>query len=264
MQDHRFAGKTVLPAVESLRHLAGAAVDFQKDLTGRVMGNAVFGKFLEIFPGQTRLEVTVKLESLGRHGCRARLATKKTIGSSNISRTMEHADVCFYKNSKCLKIPEPESGEDFSDFFRVSAPKIYDELVPFGPQFHNLTGDVKLSESGVEAKILVPRRPEAEGVFGSVFVLDAAFHAASVWVQRYRGFVGFPVSFGFRVIADPADPGEICSALLIPLCPEVRKQSFDIWIRGSDGRICEYVKEMGMRDVFAGRKNPPAWIKSLA
>jgi hypothetical protein len=137
MQDHRFAGKTVLPAVESLRHLAGAAVDFQKDLTGRVMGNAVF-------------------------------------------------------------------------------------------------------------------------------VLDAAFHAASVWVQRYRGFVGFPVSFGFRVIADPADPGEICSALLIPLCPEVRKQSFDIWIRGSDGRICEYVKEMGMRDVFAGRKTPPAWIKSLA
>src|SRR6056297_2574864 len=71
----------------------------------------------------------------------------------------------FIKTSIAPKSLSPHPVKIFLIF---SVPKIYDELVPFGPGFHNLTGSLKLSESRVEAKILVPHRPEAAGILGSV------------------------------------------------------------------------------------------------
>ncbi len=263
IMDHAFGGKVVLPAVESLQHLAAAVACFQKKPACRVMSNAVFGKFLKIIPGAKELNVFVDWQSTGDGWCFARLLTREKMYPSAIVRTMEHAVVFFQENGPLPAIPySPRLFEGSCQFFKIDARKVYRELVPFGPAFHNLTGMVTLAESGAEAWIMAPDMPEAQGVPDSSLVLDAAFHAACVWTQRYLGFAGFPVGFSLRVAADLACPGEICMTRLIPAGGSRGQQNFDLWIWGDDGRICEYVKDLCMRDVFAGQRKAPAWIKN--
>jgi len=47
-QDHRFAGKTILPAVETLIILAGEVKKYSPACNILQMTNARFGKFLEL------------------------------------------------------------------------------------------------------------------------------------------------------------------------------------------------------------------------
>lgn len=258
LQDHAFEGRALYPAVESMQQLAAAAAG--KNISGRIMGQAAFAKFLEIARGQDEIDAIFELVPADGQSMTARLLTRQKMAASGITRTREHARLCFFPDHKAAAIPDFPPAEGVEQVFRVCAEDVYHELVPFGPAYQNLSGDLHLESRGVKALVRAPQLQEPGGPLGSVFVLDAAFHAACVWTQRYRGFVGFPVGFDFRSVIRPAVRGGRYTALAEAGSGAMGSQDFDVWIIAADGRVCEYVRGLHMRDVFAGRRKPPAWI----
>ncbi|MFO7861172.1 MAG: polyketide synthase dehydratase domain-containing protein [Desulfosalsimonas sp.] len=264
LQDHAFEGRALYPAVESMQQLAAAAAG--KNISGRIMGQAAFAKFLEIAQGQGEIDAILKLAPADGQSLAARLMTRQKMPASGITRTREHARLCFFPDHKAAAIPDAPAAQTGDPVFRVCAEEVYRELVPFGPAYHNISGDLHLEACGVTAPISAPPLPEPGGPLGSVFVLDAAFHAACVWTQRYRGFVGFPVGFDYRAVTRPAVAGGRYTALAAAGSGSgsefgaMGSQDFDVWIFAADGRVCEYVRGLHMCDVFAGRRKPPAWI----
>jgi len=95
---------------------------------------------------------------------------------------------------------------------------------------------------------------------GSPFPLDAAFHAACVWGQRYAGLVGFPVGFALRWLFAPTRPGSTYTARVFPKKVHPDRFLADIWITDIDGALQEAVLDVVMRDVSGGRIKPPSWI----
>lgn len=258
LQDHAFEGRALYPAVESMQQLAAAAAG--TNITGRIMGQAAFSKFLEIAQGQEEIDAIFELAPADGQSLTARLLTRQKMAASGITRTREHARLCFFSDHKAAAIPDAPAVQTGEPVFRVRTEAVYHELVPFGPAYQNLSGNLHLETGGVKALIRAPQLPESGGPLGSVFVLDAAFHAACVWTQRYRGFVGFPVGFDFRSVTRPAVPGGRYTALAEAGSGAMGSHDFDVWIFAADGRVCEYVRGLHMRDVFAGRRKPPAWI----
>ncbi|MBS0013452.1 MAG: polyketide synthase dehydratase domain-containing protein [Desulfobacterales bacterium] len=262
LQDHAFEGRALYPAVASMQQLAAAAAG--QNISGRIMGQAAFAKFLEIAKGQDEIDAILELASADDQSLTGRLLTRQTMAASGITRTREHARLCFFPDHKAETIPDVLPAEGGEPVFRVRAEDVYHELVPFGPSYHNISGVLELEGGGVTAQIRAPQLPEPGGPLGSVFVLDAAFHAACVWTQRYRGFVGFPVGFDFRAVIRPAAAGFGYTARAVAGSGSGSgaggSQDFDVWIVAADGRVCEYVRGLHMRDVFAGRRKPPAWI----
>ena len=112
--------------------------------------------------------------------------------------------------------------------FTVPDSRLYDELVPFGPAYRNVRGDILLTESGVSATVSGGDFPEAEGPLGSPFPLDAAMHAACAWGQRYRNRVVFPIGFDRREILAPTRTGETYLCRIMPLPDEGAVLRFDI------------------------------------
>jgi hypothetical protein len=152
--------------------------------------------------------------------------------------------------------PTPISGP----MFRVSADRLYEELVPFGPAYRNVKGDVFLAERAISATVSGGDHPEAEGPLGSPFPLDAAMHAACAWGQRYRNRVVFPIGFDRREIFAPTRTGESYLCRIAPLTDEGVVLRFDIRLYGCDGRPVEVIRGLSMRDIFGGRMTPPAWV----
>jgi len=99
---------------------------------------------------------------------------------------------------------------------------------------------------------------------GSPFPLDAAFHAACVWGQRYAGLVGFPVGFALRRVFAPTRPGSIYIARVSPKKIHPDRFLADIWITDMDGALHEAVLDVVMKDVSGGRMEPPSWILSAS
>ena len=96
---------------------------------------------------------------------------------------------------------------------------------------------------------------------GSPFPLDAAFHAACVWGQRYVQVVAFPIGIEKRVIFEPTIPGTTYLSQIVPVRKKSDLLTFDIWIYGRDGQLYEGAWGVQMRDVSAGRLKPPRWIR---
>jgi len=95
---------------------------------------------------------------------------------------------------------------------------------------------------------------------GSPFPLDAAFHAACAWGQRYSHVVAFPVGLKERHIFRLTRAGKSYTAVIIPIEEDPNLLIFDIWIYGRNGEAYEGVLGVKMRDVSAGRMQPPQWI----
>ena len=68
---------------------------------------------------------------------------------------------------------------------------------PFGPAYHNLKEGVNLWEGMTTAKVYAPDHEGADGILGSPFPLDAAFHAACIWGSDTWGWWGFPWILAF-------------------------------------------------------------------
>ena len=263
--DHHISGRVVLPAVEALQILArtlpaAACADPRRQEEG------VFSHLLTIAAGEREIPAVHELTQYSDGRCRSRLITVVSGRQASWTRRVEHASVFSPPAGGVQK-----AGEDAASFldeaattaepiFSISARRLYDELVPFGPAYRNVVGDVRLAAAGAWAELSGGDYPEAAGPLGSPFPFDAALHAACAWGQRYRGIVAFPVGFDRREIAVPTRAGETYRCRVIPLSDAGVALRFDILIAGNDGRPAEVIRGVAMRDISGGRRKPPAWV----
>lgn len=262
-RDHHFNGQTIFPAVESMLLLAGVAKELKPDIQIRIMSGASFPKFLAIPEGATELSALVEHDTDEKKDSLClRLLSKVQL--QKISRIKEHAAICFSAQLKEIAaIPQLTATEnDIS----ITAERIYQELVPFGPSYRSLTGALLLSERGACGNLQAPRltaRHKMEKETGSPFPLDGAMHAACVLGQCIADFVPFPVGFAKRIIHKPTQAGEQYSTTVVPVSATKDELLFDLSIFDTAGTPCETVKGLRMRDVSRGTIGPPENLPRL-
>ncbi len=260
--DHRFLGKAVLPAVEAMRILADSAASRFDGMDATGIRDASFSKFLYLPPDQKKIEAFNQIEVLEGGRIRSSLVAKFRSGKSSITRAVEHASMHFDSGNP---LPDEPAFDPDSicgcDLFEVDPKWIYEELVPFGPSFRNIVAPLRLSWNGAVAEVSggCPGLAE-DSCLGSPFPLDAAFHAACVWGQRYYHYTAFPVGIGERRVFRKTRAGESYYAAAVPVEADSKSLLFDIRIYGRDGELREANTGVSMKDVSAGRLKPPAWI----
>jgi len=268
LQDHRFEGKAVLPAVEAMAVLAQSVKEFapQTDISAAV--DITFDKFLLVPPDARKIDALCSLTPFENGDIRAVLQTKTRTKNAAFSRIKEHVTV-HYPRIK----PEVDAYRHHplsfaeSGCLEISPDQIYRELVPFGPTYHNISKNLTVHKDGAIAKLRAPiicDAIEKTGPLGSPFVLDAAFQTACVWGQRYGGVVAFPVGVEKRIIVKPTQPGDTYVSTALPVGTDSDRLIFDIYICGGDNTLYEIASGVHMRDVSAGRMKPPGWIIETA
>jgi hypothetical protein len=264
--DHHVSGRVVLPAAEALQTLvrtlpAASGADPRRQEQG------IFSHLLSFDPRAREIPAMHELSRTADGRCHSRLVTMLSGRQATWTRRVEHASVFFpsagSKNGGLGNGPAPVFGEAAAGegpVFTVSARRLYDELVPFGPAYRNVVGNVRLVTAGASAEVSGGAYPEAVGPLGSPFPFDAALHVACAWGQRYRGTVAFPVGFDRREIVVPTRAGETYRCRVIPLPEEGAVLRFDILITDGDDRPVEIIRGVAMRDISGGRRKPPAWV----
>ncbi len=267
LRDHLVSGRVVLPAAEALQILARtlpatAGVDPCRQ------GQGVFSHLLYIDPQVREIQARHELSRYADGRCLSRLATLLSGRQANWTRRIEHVSVFF----------EPSGGEKEGrghgpqavfagaaalegPVFNLSGRRLYDELVPFGPAYQNVAGDVCLAKTGASADVSGGGCRQAAGPLGSPFPFDAALHVACAWGQRYRNTVAFPVGFSRREIILPTRAGKTYSCRVIPLPGGGASLRFDVWLYGADRQPVEVIRGIEMRDISGGRRKPPDWVR---
>ena len=229
----------------------------------QMMTGAQFSRLLIVEPDANRLEVQVEITP-SDEGISASLLTSVKIRQSAMTRTLEHARVTFFEHP--LLTPASLSFRRAcklqSACIGVPAESIYRELIPFGPAYRNIVGDLSVASDGALADVSGGAIEDA--LLGSPFALDAAMHAACVWGQRFTGLVPFPVGIDRRMIYAPTRSGGSYLARIIPVDVSREPLIFDVWIFDQSGAACESISGLRMRDVTQGRRKPPQWIKDEA
>jgi hypothetical protein len=264
LRDHVFGKNAVFPAVESMQLLVKAFHGLHADIDDRLLSHAVFEKFLVLDPQEESIEAWVEFQKIQDGGMIARLVTRRHLAGFGITRVKEHARVIFSPRFNEPKTPNIPNFVELKTDILVSPDRIYRDLVPFGPAYWNITDKVRLNREIAAAVIRAPDQPDANGPLGSPFVLDAAFHAACAWGQRYSGFIGFPVEFNSRIVMQPTKPGEEYLAYLAIVKQHRGENIFNLLIYQSNGIIFEVVDGLKMRDVTGGRMKPPGWIQETS
>lgn len=261
LRDHCFEGKIVLPAVEAMITLA-CAVNSHFPQTGlRMLAQAKFPRMLTLGSADHQ-DAQVEVEFTGED-IRASLLTSVKINNGAMRRTLEHARVTFIQK-KVLPGPSlsyRDARKLAGECIHVPAASIYRELIPFGPSYQNIIGDLAVSPDGALADIAGGSGEACDRLLGSPFVLDAVMHAACVWGQRFTNIVPFPVGIDQRIIHLPAKKGASYLARIAPV--DVCRESliFDAWIFDQNGIMHESISGLRMRDVTHGRMRPPGWLK---
>jgi hypothetical protein len=265
LKDHCFDGRIVLPAVEAMELLSRAAGHLQPGDAPAVMTGLRFDKFLAISPGAESLSAFCELGRLENGDVRAVLATRIEARKAALTRVKEHAAVVFHRPGAVQPDPEPrpvftpEAG-----CFSVTSARIYPELIPFGPFYRNVV-DLRIGSRAALAEIRTPVEDSAAvsaNRLGSPFALDAAFHAACVWGQRFAGIVAFPVAMDRRRIHRCTRAGETYCVHVTPVRADSGILVFDLQITDHDGSLYESCSGIRMRDVSGGRLKPPQWIRT--
>ena len=263
--DHRFEAKAVLPAVETMQLLAIIVKNFRPVTDITSITDAHFNKFLYIEDGITQVSAFCDMAIFENGDIKAALVTKRRSPKSTITRAKEHGGLRFSGRAPVMpKAPLDPTANLNGVCFEISAEKIYRDLVPFGKAYQNIHGQLRISEDGATASThaLSLNAAAVNCVeMGSPFPLDAAFHAACVWGQRYAQIVAFPIGIEKRVIFKPTIPGTTYLSRIIPVRKNTDLLTFDIWIYGNDGQLYEGAWGVHMRDVSAGRLKPPQWIR---
>ncbi len=261
LRDHVFRGRTVYPAVEAMRLLAGSALARVPGMEVRFIENADFPRFLEIPPEASSVEAFSEIGTSGR-ALSAKLLTIKKSGSTSITRALEHVSLAFPGKMPALRLPPLDETLGLEGICAVPDPDlVYEELVPFGPAYRNIER-LHVSDRGAVALVNGGTDAAPAGPLGSPFPLDASFHAACVWGQRYAGIVGFPVHIDSRVIRKKTAAGESYAARITPLSSTGGQLVFNILIYDMDGGLCEEVRGLRMKDVSGGAIRPPDWIRA--
>jgi hypothetical protein len=267
--DHRFEGKVVLPAVETMQLLANTVKSFRPLTAITGMADAHFNKFLYIEAGITQVAAFCDMTIFENGDLGATLVTKRRSSKSTITRAKKHGGLRFSGRAPVMPKPPLDPAAALNGVcFEIPAEKIYRDLVPFGKAYHNIHGRLRISEDGAAARTHAVCVNDAATIFsdmGSPFPLDAAFHAACVWGQRYAQVVAFPIGIEKRVIFEPTQAGTTYLSRIIPVRRNPDLLIFDIWIYDEDGCLYEGAWGVHMRDVSAGRLKPPRWImKNIA
>ena len=264
--DHRFEGKAVLPAVEAMQLLAVSTKRHLPDTDIRYIENAKFDKFLYIEPDASIIEAFNEIEINENSDIKAKLITKTRSRKAGMTRVKEHAVMQFTGWKPDIKpFPLDTVSGQIKRGFNIPSDKLYADLVPFGPAYHNIKDTLFVSKKGAIGSIQAPKQSATNNLkmpLGSPFPLDAAFHAACAWGQRYPAIVGFPVGFDKRIIIQPTRPGNSYICLILPVNVTADLLVFDIWLYDLNGILFEAVPGVQMRDVSAGRMKPPQWVIS--
>jgi hypothetical protein len=262
--DHRFEGKSVLPAVEAMQLLAVSTQKYLPETNIGFIENAKFDKFFYIEPGTTIVEAYNEIVMNENGGITTKLITKTRSKKAGITRVKEHAVMQFSGGKPDITpiISDTLSGQ-IKRGFNIPSDKLYNDLVPFGPSYHNIQDTLFVSEKGAIAGILAPKQIPTNNLkmpLGSPFPLDAAFHAACAWGQRHLAVVGFPVGIDKRMVIHPTIPGDSYTCLILTVNVTTDLFTFDIWLYDLNGILFEAVSGVQMRDVSAGRMKPPQWV----
>ena len=264
--DHRFEGRAVLPAVEAMQLLAISTRTAFPDLQPGRLRHGAFDKFLYLdeLSDPAATSVINELTVDAGKSIRAKLLTRSHLKKAGLTRLKEHVRITFDPSVHIVPMAAIDAMRKLpGSVFSISAEQLYAELVPFGPAYQNIDGELNISEEGALAHLSCPPVAErSRQPLGSPFVLDAAFHAACVWGQRYAATVAFPVGFDERIVFQPTQPGRRFISRVIPL-QSVGDPSvlfFDLWVYTEDGEPCEAVRGLRMQDVSGGRWKPPRWV----
>lgn len=266
-RDHRYMGQSVLPAVDAMDIMAGFVKSLDATLDIHCPGQVRFDQFLELPEDQNQIETFCDVTTYSDGSVGADLVTRKKPKSALMTRTFVHAGLRFWSNSDELyDLPLRLDADLKGKRFALPAKDVYEDLVPFGPCYHTLTGNLQISKNGVLAELHTPAPSQSSpfAVLGSPFALDAAFHAASVWTQRFKRVVAFPISLSQRIILEPTQPDRNYYCRILPTCIQNEIFYFDIWIFDHNSRLNEVAQGVGMGDVSQGHLTPPDWITADA
>ena len=260
LYDHRIMGEPVLPAAHALSLLADI-VQQKAGIKGAFTRQAQFIRFISLTKEAAPVAAFVEFnQAEEKDALQALLLTKIQGKSSKMSRIKKHMDVCFSPLPEDASLPAEMSRIETDQAFQLNSEALYRELVPFGPAFQNCVGPLTLCPEGASAEIHVSPRSVPEGGMGSPFVFDAALHAANAWGQRYAGMVVFPVGYAERYVLLPTQAGEDYLCQACPSGGDEKELHFDIQIWDKQGCLREAVFGVKMRNIFARRLKPPAWI----
>jgi len=267
LKDHCVDGRAVLPAVEAVELLARAAGRFQPGTDVTAMADLRFDKFLFLDPEAQTTAAFCELALHENGDIQAVLATRTKSKKAAMTRVKAHAAVRFLRRKPDLPDQITDLALDLASAlegacFTVETDDIYRELVPFGPAFRNVTR-LHVAAGGAIAEIRTPADPAGEEKtrqLGSPFPLDAAFHAACVWGQRFADVVAFPLAVDRRRIYRNTRPGDTYFGHVTPVRVEPGLLIFDLRIFDGGGRLCETAAGVRMRDVSGGKRVPPRWI----
>jgi len=272
LRDHRFLGKPVFPAVEAMEVLASSTNRYSKDLSVNTITNARFDKFLYIKEDDRVIDAINDLEVHGKGGISATLSTRFRSKTGSITRIKDHASLHFPGTNTDNTDPPQQHIYEISALegrsFNISSKKLYCDLVPFGRAFCNVKGDIFLTKKGALARITAPLQKSTTGtnkVLGSPFPLDAAFHIACAWGQRFSNIVAFPLGFDKRVIYKPTQSGKDYICRVFPVLKKNNPQdtflTFDLVICDLEGVLREALFGLKMGDVSSGKIKPPNWVR---
>jgi phosphopantetheinyl transferase len=260
-KDHHVEGRPVLAAVEAMERLvAHAGCHFP---AGGVfnLADIRFDKFL--FLDTPEPPPTFARITMGDDGIQSAVLTSrfKRPGAS-ITRTLTHVSLTIDQGLPPIDPPPLDTMALVTGRpTHVDVDRVYREMVPFGPAYRNIR-NLLISPDGALARVGSPAPPapdpRTELCLGSGYVLDAAFHAACVWCQRYTNTVAFPVAIERRSIVRRTRLDEPYTARIVPIRTDSPPFVFDIFIHDDAGRLCEAVHHIEMRDVSGGRRKPPA------
>ncbi|OHD64607.1 MAG: hypothetical protein A2176_08995 [Spirochaetes bacterium RBG_13_51_14] len=261
LRDHEFRGQAVLPAVEAMRVLAESATAFRDDCNTHTIINADFARFLNLEPGAAAIEAFTEIESHGT-AIRSKLITVRKSGKTSISRGLEHASLTFDVGAGPTAMPPLDVTLGLEGVcLDLDRDRVYGDLIPFKNAYRNIE-KMWVSEHGALALVNSGTAKSPGGPLGSPFPLDASFHAACVWGQRFCGIVGFPVHFDRRIIRNRTRAGESYMARIIPVSSAAGLLVFDLWIYDTAGELFEEVRGLHMKDVSDGTILPPPWIRA--
>jgi hypothetical protein len=275
LQDHSFLGKAVLPAVEAMKALAHSTRALADEIDVTRITKASFQKLLPIPPEPECIEAFNLVEHDNTHDyLQSSLITIFRSKTSSITRPVTHVTLRFglresFAGKRFLNTESFGQERDFEDIcdeaiedtFEILPEFIYERMIPFGPAFRNIAAPIRLTRQCVMAEVsgghpeYVERSP-----LGSPFPLDAAFHAACAWGQRYLRYVAFPVGLEERRILRPTVSGENYFAYATPVQADSRSLLFDIRIFAKGGALCEECLAVLMKDVSKGHLKPPPEI----
>jgi len=261
--DHCIEGRPVFPAVDALQNLARAVQQAMAHHNVCSSSRAAFMRLLPLAPGSKTVAATARLDPHQDGSVTATLITRAQAGRTTMTRSIEHVSVLFRQLSLSPDPPLDLACVPAEPGLTVTAKDLYLQLVPFGPAYQNARDPIFLAPDGACAWVSSPDHDSSGGPLGSPFPLDAAFHVACAWGQRYAGLVTFPTGYHERFVFRLTRPGEKYFCRIIPR-PADRAGSllFDIWLYLRPGTPAEAVLGLRMEDITHGRAKAPAWVQT--